>query len=889
MEPSIYRYILRNTRRDQIILILFTVASFPFVYWSLDVPKTIINKAIGSEGIPAEILGIPMTQIGFLFVMCLLFILLVIINGLFKYFLNVYRGILGERMLHRLRFELYSRLLRFPLPHFKRTSSSELIPVITSETEPLGGFIGDAFALPVFQGGLLLTYSYFIFMQDFFLGLAAIALYPPQLWLIPRLQRKVNALARKRVQTVRELADNVGESVAGITEIHSNATAVHERSKMRSLLDRIFIIRSEIYRRKFFIKFLNNFLAQLTPFMFYLIGGYFVIKGELSLGALVAVIAAYKDLASPWKELLKYYQTKEDARIKYAQIIEQFQLPVMLSSDIQDSTDGVSPSSLGEVLVVRNLEHAEDELVRNIEHASFSLSLDEHTAIVGAGGSGKEYLAPLLARLVHPSKGQIMIGTTNMADLTESALGQWLAYIGPTPHAFTGTIEDNLFYGLHQRVDAGHQSEQQEVDKSVWANLFGSSSSTDNTIPNIPNNARKAGHFSSLHTHSVTDSRLQRLALEMADVANFRSDAFRFGLNAALSPQYSLEHSEILLRARHELQQRLKDPEFIELVEPLDRDRYNLNLSLAENFLFGTPMHEDWHPNALSQNAVICRILDEQGLTEDFLEIGLRLTQIMLEMFADVSPESELFQRFSFISAEDLPEFSALLQRSGDDGVAVLDSDDRERLLSLPFMLTVGRHRLGLVDAGIQAKIVEARRRLAAELGEQNEFVQFYNPAHYSPAMSVQDNILFGKVAYGLAHAEDRVAELLGSTLDDLELRDDIESLGFRHHVGTGGARLTAIQRQKMLIVRALLKQPELLILDQTTTVFDPIEERRMITALRRKQLGKGLICVLDRPELAENFDRLLVMERGRVVEQGKFHQLVERSDSALSRLLAGT
>ena len=50
-----------------------------------------------------------------------------------------------------------------------------------------------------------------------------------------------------------------------------------------------------------------------------------MIRGNLSFGALVAVLAAYKDLASPWKELLDFYQSKENSRIKYEQIVEQFQ------------------------------------------------------------------------------------------------------------------------------------------------------------------------------------------------------------------------------------------------------------------------------------------------------------------------------------------------------------------------------------------------------------------------------------------------------------------------------------------------------------------------------------------------------------------------------------
>ena len=87
--------------------------------------------------------------------------------------------------------------------------------MITAECESLGGFIGDAVALPAFQGGTLLTIIFFMFMQDPVLGLAAVALYPVQGYVIPKLQRKVNQLNRLRVRTVRQVADRVQESAAG--------------------------------------------------------------------------------------------------------------------------------------------------------------------------------------------------------------------------------------------------------------------------------------------------------------------------------------------------------------------------------------------------------------------------------------------------------------------------------------------------------------------------------------------------------------------------------------------------------------------------------------------------------------------------------------------------
>ncbi|MEL0108343.1 MAG: hypothetical protein VW802_15540, partial [Rhodospirillaceae bacterium] len=81
-------------------------------------------------------------------------------------------------------------------------------------------------------------------------------------------------------------------------------------------------IRFDMYRRKYFLKSLNNIITHLTPFFFYSIGGYLVIEEKLTLGALIAVLAAYKDFTPPLRELFKYYQRKEDVRVRYEGVRE---------------------------------------------------------------------------------------------------------------------------------------------------------------------------------------------------------------------------------------------------------------------------------------------------------------------------------------------------------------------------------------------------------------------------------------------------------------------------------------------------------------------------------------------------------------------------------------
>ena len=75
-----------------------------------------------------------------------------------------------------------------------------------------------------------------------------------------------------------------------------------------------------MFRSKFLMKSLNNFIMNLTPFFFYTIGGYLVLINQLSLGAPVASLASYKDLAPAIRELFGYYQRNQDAKLRYADV-----------------------------------------------------------------------------------------------------------------------------------------------------------------------------------------------------------------------------------------------------------------------------------------------------------------------------------------------------------------------------------------------------------------------------------------------------------------------------------------------------------------------------------------------------------------------------------------
>ena len=865
MGTSVFKYIFKYSKKQQIILLIITLASFPTLYLSLDLPKTIINDAIGSKRDIIDFFGFELDQISYLLVLCGIFLALVFVNGGFKYFINVYRGVMAERMLRRLRYMLVHRLLRFPQSQFRTVSSGEIVSMVALETEPLGGFFGDAFSLPAFQGGTLLTILVFMFVQDPILGAAAIALYPLQTYIIPKLQRQVNLLGKQRVQRVRKLSERLGEVVAGAQDIQVHDTSRYELADFSQRLGDIFDIRFLVYRKKFFIKFLNNFIAQLTPFFFFSIGGYLVISGDLSFGALVAILAAYKDLSSPWKELLAYYQRMEDSRIKFTQVVEQFNPPGMMDESLfaePDAENAPTGGTQSGALSGANLSLVEDDDSKVIESASFAFKDSEHVAIVGPGGGGKNELARLMARLMDPTGGRLALGDAPLATLPQSVIGRNFAYVDQDTFTRSGTIRDNLFYGVkHQPVEdeqVDDETRRRRRDFAAEANASG----------NSPFDV--GGDWIDYDAVGARDPEaLTQRALQVLRAVGLEEDIFNIGLRKIIDPAASPEITENVLKIRSAVRDRLEKEEMTDLVEAFDLERFNLNASVGENILFGTPVDAAFETANLAVNPYVTQALEKVGLSDDFVTIGEKIAALMIDLFRDLPPGHEFFERFGFIEGDDLPEFQRILTHIQNRGHERIDPEDRLRLVALTFQLVPARHRLGVIDEPVQVRLVEARRAFAELLPEGGSgMVEFFNAGTYNAAANIIDNILFGKIASDKPDANVHVDELVTEVLDDLGMFIMIVEAGLDSDVGIGGKRLSALQRRKLAMARALLKRPQLLILNEATAPFDADTQALIRESIAEEMAGRTVVSVESDLAGENSFDRVFTMARGRLSEE---------------------
>jgi putative ABC transport system ATP-binding protein len=903
MEPVLIRYIWRHTWRQQLwILFIIALSMVPY-FLSFDLPKQIVNGPIQGAGFEEPGAIRPFLAIDFslpflgevhlfdgfafdrtqhLIGLSLLFLLLVIVNGLFKLYINTYKGRLGERMLRRIRFELVDRVLRFPPAHFKRTKSAEVATMIKDEVEPLGGFIGDAFVTPAQLGGQAITALVFIVIQNFWLGMIAAVIVGIQLIIIPQMRKRLIRLGRERQLTARALSGRVGEIVDGIGAVHINDTSNYERGDMADRLGLIYKIRYDLYQWKFLVKFINNLLAQITPFLFYLVGGLFALQGRLDIGQLVAVINAYKDLPSPLKDLIDWEQNRQDVQVKYAQVFEQFSMSPVIDEKVQELTVEPVPALDGALAAV-NLTLTDDSGAPLLEHVSVQIDPGEMVAFAGSAGSGAEALAEAFGKLIWPDSGRIVAAGTDIHELPEAVIGRRFAYASSDAYLFQGTLRDNLLYGLkhapltpvtYEGAQALHRRWQIDEARMAGNPAF--------DVHSDWIDYRAAGADGPADLYHVIRPVLDAVALsqEILDLA------LRTRIEDGIHPNVKARIVEV----REALRQRLKEEGLDDLVASFEPGEYNPQATVGENLLFGVATGPAASGRELAGDSYFLSILKADGLDEALYRMGLEIAANAIELFADLPPDHPFFQQLAFMTAEDIPSYQQLLQRLRGKHYEEVSPQDRVSIIKLSFAYIEPRHRFGLLTPELMERIVLARHQFHEHLPERlRSAIERYDPQTYTSAATLMDNVLFGRISHSQPDGPERIRSLVRDLLDTLGLHDEMLDIGLDFNVGVGGRRLTGGQRQKLDVARALLKHADFIIFNRPLAALDQRAQdaitRNVLDEIHRGGRRPAVVWVLPNPRLASLFDRVVVFEAGEMAEEGSYATLAE-AGGIFTRLL---
>jgi len=820
---------------------------------------------------PRMVLSYELDQVDYLLMLCFIFLGLVLAMFATLYHSSVCKGILSETLLRRLRYDLYHRILRFPVSHFRKVNSGEIVTMTTAEVEPIGRYMGVAFVDPALNAGTMITAMVFLFAQDWMLGLAAVAFFPVQTYIIPKLQKRLNEVGRQRVVTVRKFAGQVSETLQGVRDIHTHDTSIFELSRASERLGELFRIRREMYQRENFIKLVNAFLTQITPFLFYAIGGWLVIMDDLSLGALVAVIGAYKETVRPWTKLIENYQKFAENSVKYQALVEAFTIegegaeqPVISEEEAKVRLEGLL--SVSDVTV-------NDGDARLLEDVSFESVLPGHIAILGPAGSGKVELAELFCKLRFPNAGGIRFGDLSLGELGTSAIGRSVGYVDQDAHIFTGSWRDNLYYGLkHRPVTEAVYEGAARKERDRW---IAEAESAGNVSHDL---AAEWIDYSALNLTGA--EALEQNVLEIVKKVGLVDDLLLRGVQQLVRPEEKPEVAAKILQARHLFAERLPKTDFADAAELFGEDVYNCNATLSENFLFGRHRDETFDVYHLGKNEYVLSVLREVGLYDCLLDIGRRATMHMLDMFGDMAVGDRRIDQLSLIGSEELPKYESLIWKINNEGMHTLDDEEKNMLFSIAFMLAPAHQRFGLLDAPIQGMILDARRKFLAGMPENlRPKLEVFSKDAVCGGITVQCNLLFGRIAQ--RRHRGKVNELMAEVIEEVGLCDELTGLGLESSVGEAGGRLTPAQRQKLGLARCLIKKPELLIVNEALSALDGEEQSHIRGAIMKLRQGEALIWIDREDQDVSEFDQVIVMKGGRIAEQRtKSGAIVQAADS---------
>ncbi len=852
MEKSIFGFIWKYSKKNQLTLLFVTLLTFPILYVTLELPKRIINDAIGGSNEGVVILGVALTQIQFLLVLCAAFLLAVLVNGLLKMRLNTMKGVLAERLLRRFRYQLLTRVLRFPQPYFRNTSQGELVSMVTSEAEPLGGMMGDMLSQPILQAGQMLTILVFLFAQSVWFGLAAIALIPLQAWIIPILQRQINLLNKGRIQEVRKLASDIGETAAAVGDIRTNGGSRYRMSLFSDRLGKLYDIRFEIYQKKFFMKFLNNFINQLTPFFFYSVGGYLAIKGHITVGALVAALAAFKDMSSPWKELLSFYNATQDVAVRWETVTERFASSPLVDDSLYEGTPEGAPDLKGDI-DIRNVTIRDEEGKTVLEDINLLIPQGARVAVKTENETSALAFANLLVRELIPQHGTVTIAGQDLNTIHQVTLANSIGYAHSNPQILEGTLGENLLLpfknkpiGEIDRDDQGYNEFQEKAEQSGNSIDPFDSNWVDPTVAGLTSSDEiREWWFKLVQAMGIDDFMVRRALRSLIVVSEHQALA------------------DAIVKLRPEIAERLAEAGLDDVIHGFHPDKFNVVSPLGSNLLYALPTRAITQLS-LSQDDNFIRIIHEQGIGDELMEMSVTLIENLTATFGTDGTDHPLFRRLNLDEGL-YYRLGAIIKKRREIGDSGLPAEDYGLMLTVPFAFSAEQMGPAFSDE-FKERVLEIRKTSAEQMVQELDgLFETIDPQKYIPVMTLLGNAIFGRVSRVAGSREAKIEDIVVEVLSKHNLRrlaaESIHDLV----TSSGGSNLPAVFKERIAFSRAGIKKPDILILANSLASHDSDERAKMRERVTKLMPDTTIIFIEKQIRNPERYDMYVEIVDGRI------------------------
>lgn len=341
----------------------------------------------------------------------------------------------------RLGAEVIDHLLRLPLGYFDKRPVGELGTRI-AELEKIRNFLTGQALITLLDAAFSVIYIIVMAIYSWLLTLIALAVLPIQVGLTllgaPLFRRQYRQAAEENARTQSHLV----EVLTGIQTVKAQNVEMVSRWKWQELYAKYI---SRTFEKTITGTFLNessSVLQKLSQLLVLWVGATLVLKGELTLGQLIAfrIISGY--VTQPLLRLSSIWQNIQELRVSFERLADVVDTPE--ESSEADRSHIPLPPVKGDV-VFENLSFSFNpggqEVLSNV---SLHVPPGTFTGIVGQSGSGKSTLMKLLPRLYSPTKGRILVDGYDIDKVELYSLRRQIGIVPQDPLLFSGTISENI-------------------------------------------------------------------------------------------------------------------------------------------------------------------------------------------------------------------------------------------------------------------------------------------------------------------------------------------------------------------------------------------------------------------------------------------------------------
>jgi len=355
---------------------------------------------------------------------------------------------IGQRIVLELRRDLFDHLTSLSLRYFSQQKAGWIIARLTSDVDALSDVLNQGLTTLVVNSLTLLAAIGGLFLLDWRLGVVALVVLPPGVF-VTRWFQRASHIAFDDVRTrIAAVTAQLAESVAGMAVVQAFN---REQAFQREFGDLNEANRvSNVYAQKLSSVFFPaiEFLGVTATVLVLFAGAQLIDSGSLQIGTLIAAVGMLQLVFQPLQELSELYgqvQAASAAMTKISTVLDA-------EHDIVDKPGAPEIGRIAGHLELDDVVFAYgDEPV--IHGISIEVAEGGCIALVGESGGGKSTTAKLIARFYDPRDGAVRIDGTDLRDVQLRSVRRQLGVVLQDPFLFSGTIADNIRFARPDATD----------------------------------------------------------------------------------------------------------------------------------------------------------------------------------------------------------------------------------------------------------------------------------------------------------------------------------------------------------------------------------------------------------------------------------------------------